>query len=226
MVRKREVMGFMLDVGTMRDSLLVMERYLNEDILNVVQIVNSAFLVLATSDEAVGDYLRGCDYTVVQDENILRSVDIAGAARLDQAACKVFFGEFIKRVYRMNRSVYLLAENEKDLTRLKDYLAENCERLKIIGEAVLPETSEEEEQTVNDINFALPDVVISVVSAQRQAQFVLAHREKCSAHLFIGAADGVPYGANVNLLLRLWRKFFGAKLFHRRVQEYNKSRML
>lgn len=213
-------MGIELDNYSIRESLLIMEKFLNDTALNTVQMVNMELLALADTDPLVKEALSQCEFTVIGDRAILETAGVTSGQHLGEIDNKSFFVEFMKRIYRSNRSIYLIGQTQDEIDKFKKYLIDNFEHLKIVGEYAIDDCTPEYDDVVNDINIIMPDIILSVIPSPLQEKFLMEHKNKMCARLWYGMGTDGPHDRRSLKTRKLWRKVIGSKLFHHRVTRY------
>lgn len=219
MKRKINIMDMELDNYTIRESMAMVETFLNHTVLHTIEEVSMNMIVHAEQDDAVKQCIQSLDIAIPGEKEILSR---AGYVTYD-VENNNFFHEFAKRLMRNKKTVFLIAEREEGLTTLRDFLAREYERLHIIGECFL-ESFTEEIGAINEINIQAPDVILSVISSPRQELFLTEHKDLLHAKIWYGMNGEYykPKGGQkvIHMLHVLMRKM----AFHRRLLDYQKQK--
>ena len=119
------------------------------------------------------------DMTVLADSDILRAGGIANRNNVREVDNDEFMQEFLKKLVRMRKHVYLLTGTDAQLSALRQAVCSYEENLRIAGSYSLEELAEQgydEDYLVNEINVETPNVIISNIgSPQREAFFEANH---------------------------------------------------
>ncbi len=188
MIKKIELMGISLDNYPAREAMILMETFLNNTVLNTIEEVSVRMLLEAKNDEMVHRSIEELDLAIPGDEEILMQADYGQSQQMRDIKSNAFFHEFARRVIRNKKSVFLLGENEEDLTKLRKYLENHYPLMNIIGDRIF-EDNTECANIVNDINALTPEVILSVLPSPRQEWFILGQKSRIHAKIWYGMND-------------------------------------
>lgn len=220
MVKKLNVMGIALDYYPMRESLLLIEKFFKDSAMNIVRLVNMEQMVMAGSDDAVREALENTELPVIADRAIFEAAGVEVPVRLGETSHTDFFTEFMRRIYRANRSVYLIGDSRDSLDAFQNYLKEEYKHLNVIGATVVGENDVEMEKVVNDINIVLPDVVMSILPSPQQDYFLNRHFRQIYAKVWLGLSDDRRIAKKSGKIRRFWREHIESRLFHIHVNRF------
>ncbi len=187
-MKEIQVLGVRVKDGSLRESLKLADGYLRNGALNTVVYLSSKLLVDAGSNELQKEWIEKADLTVFGDPTIMRSIKSA-EHRIHEVEEDIFLSEFLKKIVRMNRSVFLLTDTKERLNSLKNELHGYQDNITIVGEYVFDIRTDSFESLMNEINGATPSVVISRVSYEDQARFMEESRKFLNADIWIGLLD-------------------------------------
>ena len=177
----------------------------------------------AQDSEELRTFLSSVDLTVVADSDILRAGGIANHYNVKETDNDEFMCEFLKKLVRSRRTVYLLTSTDVQMETLKLGLCSYEEGLRIIGEYSLDtllEQEHDENYLVNEINVGMPDVIISNISSPQREAFFEANHMKLNADIWLMLKDEVVHQKLTRNPLDKLKEFAVRKVFARQVSKY------
>lgn len=215
MDNKINILGINLYNYFVKDSLLLIDEYLNSDCLNVVDIVQIPILIKASENSLLKEYFESMDFTVVGDEVILKAVGITEEDRTKEVKKNQFLEEFLEEVARKKKTVFLLCDRDDMLNSFHKYLIARHGELNIAGKLSIEKNKGEDDSIVNEINSVAPDVILAVLKTPFRQEFVICNRNKLSAKLWLGVGDDLAQcglkGTGSRFLNMITRKIFKTK---------------
>ena len=121
-MQKMDILGVALTDYSLRESLVMVDDYVRKRALNTILYVTTPMLILAGKDESEKARIESMDMTLCGDSDILRVAKIESKSRLYETENLVFLKEFLRRVVRLDKKVYLLSDSEEDIIKLKQEL--------------------------------------------------------------------------------------------------------
>ena len=97
-----------------------------------------------------------------------------------------FSDEFLKRVERNRKSVFIIGETQGAVDEFTQELREEYPKLVLAGAAATENCVGDLEGVINEMNAATPDVIISIIPSPGQEHFLVEHRDKINANLWYG----------------------------------------
>lgn len=188
MIKKIDIAGIQLDNYSARECVMAVERMLSENAFHTVEEVNMDMIMLAASDEAVSETLSGLDCSMIAEKGILDAVGERTIGHRETDADDCFY-EILRRLERNHKLVFLLAEGQKELEELEQYVERNFPRLVVAGMVATEDFTEDEDAIVNEINAATVDVILSVMPSPKQEHFLANNKGKMSAILWYGVGN-------------------------------------
>lgn len=189
MIKKIDIAGIQLDNYTFRETIMQIERMINDSVFHTLEEVNMDILMQAQSDERVKTVLENLNLTILTEYEILDAAGEKSAQRKHEIESKNVFYETLKRVERNHMSVFLLGQKEEDIILMKEYICQEFPKIRLGGMEAMENCVGEMEATVNEINAATVDVVISVLPSPQQELFLLQQKGKISARLWYGVDE-------------------------------------
>lgn len=186
MGKKINLLGVEIDNYSVREAMLLMEEYLNNDCMNVVEIVSIDTLVKASEDAGFKEYMESFDMTVIGDKTILEVSEAADPGRMKETEEGMLTIQLLKYAHRNKKSVFILGENESTTEELYTYLEKEYEDLEIIGRYSVKDNPKDEDSIINEINSVTPDIILSLLESPFQEELVYKNKSKISAKLWYG----------------------------------------
>ena len=139
MLKKLDILGLELDNYTVREAMLKAETYLNNNEMNTIETISMTMLEKAGQDEKMHDCLKELDLAVIGEKEILSAAGVNSMQRMKETVENEFFHEFMKRLLRNKKTVYLLAEKKAEVENLNDFLRDEYDKIQIVGKYAMEE---------------------------------------------------------------------------------------
>lgn len=186
MIKKVALAGVQLDNYTVRESIMQVEKSLNNDVFNTMEDISMEMIVTAGEDERVKLVLNNLDHALISDIGVLSAIDEVSMQRKHEIEENDFYFEFMKRVERNHKTIYVLGQTMEKVNESCDLIMKDFPRCNIVGTEALENFGYSTESLVNEINTLAPDVVLSVIPSPAQEYFLLENRDKLSTNLWYG----------------------------------------
>ena len=222
MLKKMDILGIQVDNYTVHEAMQKVEVYLNNTVMNRVETISTHMIEEAGKNETVKECIGDLDLAIIGETQILRAAGITSSQRLKETEEHTFFEEFMKRIIRNHKKVYLLSETPEQMEHLKDFLETSYERLQIVGTYVLMECTGDNDNIVNSINAEAPDIILSVIPSPVQEEFLMANRNKFGAKLWYGLGDNYRIKQGVHGIAGVILKRIRGLKLKRKIDVYNK----
>lgn len=219
MMKKIQILGLEVDNYSVRESILRAEGYLIGSSIKTIETVTMKMLTDAESHEVVGQALKEMDLTIIGEKEILDAANIATPQRMKETREHEFFHEFLKRIVRNRKRVYLLGEKADAIAVLEEYLLERYSKIEIVGSAALEECQGDFENIINEVNGETADVVISIIPTPRQEEFLMEYKNKMGAKVWYGMENHTELYQKT-FVKKFLKKFFHKHTLMRRMEEY------
>ena len=215
-MRKCQILGIELMDYTMRESMRKVDEYLRDGKVSAIGYVTTKGLMEANEEPRLKEWMQGLDLTIAADVEILHAAGIDSTARLREVEENLFIKEFLKKLARGHRSVFVLAETREQLGKLTEGLLEYQENLQIVGTYAMEELQADEEYVVNEINIAEPDVLLSQLPSPRREDFFESSKMKLNPEIWLMLKEGMSIGEQRRGIRgNLYDKFLKKSFWHR-----------
>ena len=189
MKKKIQILGMKLDNYSVRESILLAESYLNGTSLNAIEDISMKMLMESENNEVLGQALQEMDMTIIGEKEILTAAEVETPQRLKETVEHEFFHEFMKRIARNHKIVYILGEKSEQIKALVGFLKEHYPRVTVSGVFALEDCPGDYESIINEVNGEAADVVISVIPSPQQEEFLMNYKSKMSAKVWYGIGE-------------------------------------
>lgn len=222
-MRHINILGVTLKDYSVKESMKLLDQYLNNGGLNTASYVSTQMLVAAGKDENVKSTLESFDITVLAELDILHAAEITLRSRIHEVENNEFMNELLKKLVRTKKTIYLLGNTEQELDNLEAYLRDYQEHITIVGKYANEELNRD--AVINDINSVAPTVIISKLPFDTQQPFLGEERKMINGELWlILTSDTVkPFNKKRNPFYRMARYIYH-KLFKRKVNKYKNEK--
>lgn len=183
-----------IDVDMMTNDSFIQEinEYLISDKLNVIFFASTELLNHAVEDEDYRDLITQADLLLPGEEALLSAhhVEVLEAGGM-VVSCKSF-GNMLANLWNEERSMYIIAKSEAEITTLENWCKKMQPELRVLGswEYDPEETATEDAALVNEINSHTPDMLLVNLELGHQERWIMDHKDMLDAKLCI-AIGGV-----------------------------------
>lgn len=220
-MQKMDILGVVLTDYSLRESLVMVDDYVRKRALNTILYVTTPMLILAGKDESEKARIESMDMTLCGDSDILRVAKIESKSRLYETENLVFLKEFLRRVVRLDKKVYLLSDSEEDIIKLKQELKTFQKGIVICGEQTIKEDTADMEEIINNINDIAPRVIISRMNLGRQEKWMTEAKSFLNAEVWLGLSKDMKLGKNRESFQKKAMGKIYKKMFRNRINRYN-----
>lgn len=215
-----QVLGVELKDYTVREAMRKADAFLKENKVSTIAYITTTGLMAAEESEDLKLFLSNIDLTVAADSDILSAAGIANRNRVKEIENDEFMEEFLKKLVRGKRKVYLLTGTGEQLSALEECLKSYQESLRVVGRFALDTLEKDEDWLINEMNAQMPDVVISNIDSPQRESFFENNHMKMNAHIWLMLKDKVVRATNKKKVLWKIGDLFSKKLFQRKVEQY------
>lgn len=222
-MKKIDLLGITLHDFSLWEALRQTDIYLKNGAMNTIVCVTTKMLMMAGEEEVQRQWLEDADMTVFCEVDILRAAGTTGRSRIREIENNSFIREFIKKMARERRRLYLVADTEENMQVMEEHLRKIRNNLRIEGRCVCSDCEEELacDTLVNEINDVAPDVILSELSYPAQEKFLYENRSRINGSIWLGLCrENRKYDENPGKWERLGWKI-RRRLFQRKVNKYN-----
>jgi len=219
-MRHMQVLGVELQDYTVREAMRKADAFMRENKVSTIAYITTRGLMAAEESEDLKLFLSNIDLTVAADSDILRAAGIANRNRVKEIENDEFLKEFLKKLVRGKKKVYLLTGTADQLVSLEDCLKSYQQNLRIVGRFSLDKLEKEEDWLINEMNEQMPDVVISNIDSPQRESFFENNHMKMNAHIWLMLKDKVVHATNRKSVFWKLGDLFSKKLFQRKVVQY------
>lgn len=187
MTEKIELAGVHFDHVPLAKAMELAVGYLKTDPMSTIETATMQTIAAAGESEEVHQCLERMDLILIGDKGILDLAGVASAEEIREVENREFFYEFVKWAAKNEETFFLISQSADEVAELAEFLQELCERkLRICGQYAFETCQGDEEDVVNEINSASPQVVLSTLSAPEQELFLGRHLGMCNAKVWYG----------------------------------------
>lgn len=184
-MRKMEVLGIPMKDLTIRESMKKVEQFFADEKVSTIALITMKGLIKAQDSSEIKEWMSSLDMTVAVDVDILHAADINYRSRIHDVENNVFISEFLKKLIRQRKTVYLMSQTEESLKKLEGDLLSCEEGLRIVGKAVVDDLEHDDDFVINDMNMKTPWVLISNLESPKREQFLKENNMKMNVRIWM-----------------------------------------
>lgn len=223
MIKKIEILGMNLDNYTVREAMLQVEVYLTNDIMNTIENISMEMLVKAQNDVVLKECIEQLNLAIISEKEILKAAGVNSAQRMRETVENEFTKEFMKRILRNNKTVYLLGNTSVQIDKLQEFLRAKYPKLKISGLHALEDCTGDFDNIINEINIAEPDVILSVLPTPEQEYFLKDNVGKFNAKIWYGLGENYARKRGIFEIGEFAKKLVHKGMLHSMLSHYDKE---
>lgn len=219
-MKKINLLGIALTDYTLREALKLSNEYLYNGALSTISYISTQILVEAAEHEEQKSWLEAIDMTICGETDILRAAEMETRNRIREVENDEFLKEFIHKLARNKRKVYLIAGNEEEINKLEKYLKAYSPELLIVGNYTVDFETLNRDNLINDINDIVPNVIISRLPYPMQEQLMHESKMLINADIWLALLEHAHiHTQKRNTFVKITNLLY-RKLFHRKVNQY------
>ncbi len=219
-MQKINILGIELTDYSLKESLLLLDGYVGGGGLNTILYITAPMLIMAGENEEEKKEIESMDMTLCGDADILKVAEIHSVSRQYEVENMVFLKEFLRRLARSGKRVYLLAESEEETGVLREELEAFQTGILVGGSGVIADGEEELEEVINRINDIAPTAIISRIAPGIQERWMIKAKPFANAEVWLGISkDMILGGAREPFRKKVTDKIYKG-IFHRRMSRF------
>ena len=187
--KKIDLLGISVDNYTARESLLRLDTYMGNAVLNIIETVSMKQLISSGEYPVIKDCLEQADLCIVGECEILLEAGNDSAQRMREVREQDFLYELLKRMARARKRIFLIAMTGDAIEQMQEIFSERIPQFSAVGSFPLEEGAGDMDAVVNEINAATPDIVISALDSPVEEEFILSHKGKIGTSIWYGIGD-------------------------------------
>ncbi|MDE7013662.1 MAG: WecB/TagA/CpsF family glycosyltransferase [Kineothrix sp.] len=212
------ILGVALTDYSLKESLFMLDEFVKGGGLKTILYITTPMLIMAGEDAEEKNAIEAMDMTLCGDADILRVAGIKSASRQYEVDNLVFLKEFLRRMVRNDRKIYLLAESEGEIKLLREDLEALQNGVLIGGSSVAAEV---EDEIINRINDIAPTAVISRMPSGRQERWMMEAKLLVNAEVWLGISKDMIFDRTKEPLSKKVMDKVYKKIFQRRMNRFN-----
>ena len=220
-MRKMQILRVSLIDYTVREAIRKVEEYLREGKLHTIAYISKKGVMEADENQQVKEFIEKMDMMLCADSDLLRAANVESWNRIREIDENLFMEEFLKKMIRQRKNLYILAQTQVELLQLEEHLRSYQENLNIVGRYALEHLSVDEEFVVNEINGLEPDVLVSYLPSMKRIEFYDSNCMKINVNIWLMLKDDVVlHNKNKGLIRKISDRFLRG-VFKKKTKQYH-----
>ncbi len=214
-----ELFGTPINALSMADTLLLIERTIEQRGRLLIGVVNAAKLVNMRRSRALREAMQACDVTLADGMSVVWAFRLLGKRLPERVPGVDLMHRMLQQGQLRGRRVYLFGAAEEVSQVVACRIVEDYPGIVVAGRRNGFYQPEEEEEIVAAIRSSKPDILLVAMSPPKKEQFLARWRDRLEVPIChgVGGAFDVMAG-KVKRAPGLWQKL-GLEWFYRVVQE-------
>lgn len=223
-MKQMDLLGIHLKDYNTKESIKMATNFLKSGALNTISYVSTQILVEAAEHPEQKTWIEEMDMTICGEADILRASGINNKLRYHEVENDDFMKEFMKKLVRLKKSVYVIANTENNLENLRSELLEYQPNLQIVGTSVIENQEIMEDALINEINDIVPGVIISCIPFPYQEEFMSRNKKRINAEVWLGLMEHRKSRKKARIANGKITMYFYKRLFRKRVSKYQSDK--
>lgn len=183
MSKRIQVLGMDIDNHAVRETMLLVEEYVNTDGINLMGVISSELLMQAADFPKIRQVFDMMELRVIGDITILEVQEDIYEQQVEEIQRKELEEVFLNYLIRKRKTVFWISDSPSDEEALQDYVREHYPRLDIAGSYFGMMDEENLEAIVNEINSVAPDVLMIQTGDWRRLGRLMEKKNQLNARL-------------------------------------------
>lgn len=184
-MREYNILGIRIKGYGLREQMKVVDVYLKNGALNTILYITTKMLVEAAENEEQKIWLESMDMTVAAETDILKAMGIRNRSWLSEVEEGAFLTEFLRRMTRYHKSLFLIADTEDSMSGMEHFISECEPSIPIAGTYILNDLKGSVDTLINEINDVVPGVIFSNLSIPEQEELIYENKMKVNADVWL-----------------------------------------
>ncbi|MFP3154265.1 WecB/TagA/CpsF family glycosyltransferase [Lachnospiraceae bacterium ZAX-1] len=223
MIKKIDILGIQIDNYSVNETMLLVENYLNATVMNTIEIISTEMIVLAKSDTTLKECIENLDLAIIGEKELLTEAKVASVSRIRETMNKDFFTEFMKRIIRNNKTVYLLCDTGAQTKQTESYLLTHYEKLIIVGSYSVEDCTGDIDTAINEMNIAAPDIILSLLPTPEQEYFLSENKGKIGAIIWLGLGQDYMRHKKMDRIRKIVKKCMNRSMLRHMMLKYKEE---
>jgi len=211
-------MGCPLDVGTMNDTVELIESRIQQRQFTQHVVVNVAKLVNMRSDSFLDNSVRSSDIINIDGMGILFGARFLGNSIPERVAGVDLFHALLKMSAAKNHSVFLLGGTAEIVEETKARVEAMYPSLKVVG-AEHGYFWDDEEKVVNEISASGARLLFVAITSPKKENFINKWQDRLGVDFVMGVGGTFDVVAGKVKRAPLWMQNSGLEWLYRLLQE-------
>ena len=219
----KDIMGIEIENMSAASAVRRVMGLLVREPLSVCTVLRADMLLLAEKDEEYREYLSQTTLRIVGDTAILKAMGEDRKDRLEELENNSFQTQLLGELSEARHPVAVLTETEEEKENTVENLKRNYPSLPLAG-AFSMETSDDMDDAVNHINGLDAELVIAKLPSPEQEAFIFSNREKLNIRLWLGLGEASVAGEKKEKPAGFLENLFIKHLFKKKVTQYQEEK--
>jgi UDP-N-acetyl-D-mannosaminuronic acid transferase (WecB/TagA/CpsF family) len=181
--RKIPVLGIEVDSVSVPRAVEISQNYLSNDYFNFVLLAGARLAMESQESEEASRFVQAADLILPGDHNIEKAAE----QEMNGSFQESYLDSLLTILAEQNGHLCVLCESEEQAFDAVEHLGQDYPGLNI-DQVIYDQTGEEALETlVNTINGFFPELVLPLVSIDKQRILLLNHRDMLSTRLYVSS---------------------------------------
>ncbi|MFV0466972.1 MAG: WecB/TagA/CpsF family glycosyltransferase [Lachnospiraceae bacterium] len=215
-----ELLGIKIDNYTVRESILQLEAFLSNNILNIIKTVSMEQILMAGENLSVRNAISQADLTLIKERELLMITGNESLQRLREIQDNTFLIELVNRIVKNKKRIYLIADSKANLEKMNIFFQQVNEEFSAEGEHAVNEYVNDMDALINLINSTDPDIILSSMGSPKEEEILNTYKNRITATVWFSLGEYYSVAYRGLHFIKFLRRFLIRKKLQMELEKY------
>jgi N-acetylglucosaminyldiphosphoundecaprenol N-acetyl-beta-D-mannosaminyltransferase len=213
------ILGIKIDDVTSEEALARIEQFVADGRPHLVTTVNPEFIVAAQTDDAFAQVLNQADLNLADGQGLLWAARLLGGSLRERVTGVDTLVKLAELSAKKGYAIYLLGAAEGVAEAAAQVLSSRFPGLRVAGTYAGSPVPEEDEDIVERIRRADPQLLFVAYGAPRQEQWIVRNMPRLQVPVAMGVGGALDFISGKSSRAPVWVQRLGLEWLHRLANE-------
>lgn len=222
-MKELKIFGFKSKYMYLPEALKYVEKQLSTASLTTISFIDMTLAVLSKDNPSLTGMLNRIDLLIPEDYALIEAGGLSALPHIREINDRLYLKSFIEYFARNKKRIFLIGNTQDSLFDMRRKLLAIDSHLTFFGSAAFSPETGLQENIINEINAAAPDIILSLLPGFQSQSLMINSRHMVNARLWIClGTDSLKKNNGIHgmHLLNRITSFVSHKLFKKAVNNY------
>lgn len=226
-MKELKIFGFTSKYMYLREAMRYVEKQLLTTSLTTISFIDTSLAVLSKDNMALTDILNQINLLIPEDYALLEVGGPGALSHIREINDSLYLKSFIEYFAKNKLRIFLVSDSQDSLYAIRQSLLGIDSHLTFFGSVTYSPETGLLENTINEINAAAPDIILSLLPSFQGQSLMINSRHMINARLWIClSSKTLKKAGKVSFISRLTagiNSFVSNKILKKAVTQYENS---